>query len=101
MMDENYTPKIEHQRRLNPAMKEVVKKEVIKWLHEGFIYVISYSSWVSPVQLVPKKGGMTIVKNNKEEIISTRTITRWRVCIDYQKHNKATRKDHFPLPFID
>ncbi|GJX20524.1 hypothetical protein Tco_0223201 [Tanacetum coccineum] len=55
----------------------------------------------SPVQVVPKKGGMTIVKKEKDEIIPQRTITGWRVCIDYRKLNNATRKDHFPLPFID
>ena len=51
--------------------------------------------------MVPKKGGMTVTQNEKNELLPTRTITRWRVCIDYQKLNKATRKDHFPLPFID
>ncbi|XP_073017880.1 uncharacterized protein [Primulina eburnea] len=59
------------------------------------------SSWVSPVQVVPKKGGMTVVKNENDELISTRTVTGWRVCIDYRKLNNVTRKDHFPLPFID
>ena len=86
---------------MNPAMKEVVKKEVLKWLNAGFIYAISDSSWVSPVQVVPKKGGMTVIKNEKNELIPTRTMTGWRICIDYRKLNKATRKDHFPLPFID
>ena len=82
-------------------MKEVVKKEVLKLLNAGIIYAISDSPWVSPVQVVPKKGGMTVVKNEKDEMIATRTVTGWRVCIDYRKLNKATRKDHFPLPFID
>ena len=100
-MEENYKPTVEHQRRLNPNMKEVVKTEVLKLLDAGIIYPISDSSWVSPVQVVPKKGGMTVVKNDDDEIIPTRTVTGWRVCIDYRKLNKATRKDHFPLPFID
>ncbi|KAL9266860.1 Retrovirus-related Pol polyprotein from transposon 17.6-like protein, partial [Drosera capensis] len=78
-----------------------VKNEVIKLLDAGIIYPISDSTWVSPVQVVPKKGGMTVVKNEKNELIPTRTVTGWRVCIDYRKLNDATRKDHFPLPFID
>ena len=53
------------------------------------------------MQVVPKKGGMTVVRNDKNELIPTRTVTGWRMCIDYRKLNKATRKDHFPLPFMD
>ena len=101
LMEEDYTSTIEHQRQVNPAMKEVAKKEVLNWLHVGFIYAISDSSWVSPVQVVPKKGCITIVKNDKDEIISTHTVTGWRVCIDYRKLNRATTKGHFPLPLID
>ncbi|XP_075092271.1 uncharacterized protein LOC142172529 [Nicotiana tabacum] len=82
-------------------MKEVVKKEVIKLLNAGIIFPISDSNWVSLVQCVPKKGGMTLVVNEKNELIPTRTVTGWKVCIDYRSLNKATRKDHFPLPFID
>ncbi|GJT56730.1 reverse transcriptase domain-containing protein [Tanacetum coccineum] len=82
-------------------LKEVVKKEVIKLLDAGIIYPTSDSPWVSPVQVVPKKGGMTIVRNEKNELILQRTLTGWRVCIDYRKLNDAIRKDHFPLPFID
>ena len=92
---------IEHHRRLNPVMKDVVRKEVLKWLNAGFIYTISDSSWVSPVHVVPKKGGFTMIRNEKDELISTRTVNEWRVCIDYKKLNTATIKDHFPLPFID
>ena len=65
------------------------------------IYVISNSPWVSLVQVVPKKGGMIVVRNEKDKLLSTRTVTGWRVCFDYQKLNKATRKDHYPLPFLD
>ena len=79
----------------------VVKKEVLKLLHVGIIYPIPYSEWVSPVQVVPKKEGMTVVKNEKSELIPQRTVTGWWMCIDYQKLNKAIKKDHFPLPFID
>ena len=82
-------------------MKEEVHKEVLKLLEAGLIYPISDSAWVSPVQVVPKKGGMTVIKNDKDELISTRTITGRRMCIDYRKLNDATRKDHYPLPFMD
>ena len=82
-------------------MKEVVRKEVLKLLEVGIIYPISDSKWVSPVQVVPKKGGMTMIYNEKNELIPTRTITGWRMCIDYRKLNTTTRKDHFPLPFMD
>ena len=101
LLEENAKPSFEHQRRLNPVMKEVVRKEVLKGLNAGFIYAISDSLWVSPVHVVPKKGGFTVIINEKNELIPTRTVTGWRVCIDYRKLNTATRKDHFPLPFID
>ena len=61
----DHKPSIEHQRRLNPPMQEVVKKEIIKWLDAGVIYPIADSSWVCPVQCVPKKGGMNVVPNEK------------------------------------
>ncbi|KAL0345079.1 UNVERIFIED_CONTAM: Retrovirus-related Pol polyprotein from transposon opus [Sesamum radiatum] len=101
LMEEGHKPKAQPQRRLNPNMQEVVKKEILKWLAAGIIYPISDSMWVSPVQCVPKKGGMTVVTNEQNELIPTRTVTGWRVCIDYRALNDATRKDHFPLPFID
>ena len=101
LLDDNAKTSIERQRRLNPVMKEVVRKEVLKWLNAGFIYAISDSSWVRPMHVVPKKGAFTVIKNENNELIPTRTVTGWRVCIDYRKLNTATRKDHFPLPFID
>ena len=101
LLEENAKPSVEHQRRLNPVMKEVVRKEVLKWLNAGFIYAISDSPWVSLVHVVPKKGGFTVIRNEKNELIPTRTVTGWRVCIDYRKLNTVTRKDHFPLHFID
>ncbi|GJX42236.1 reverse transcriptase domain-containing protein [Tanacetum coccineum] len=76
-------------------------KEVEKLLDAGLIYPISDSPWVSPVHCVPKKGGMIVVTNDENELVPTRLVTGWRVCIDYRKLNDATRKDHFPLPFMD
>jgi len=98
--NESYSS-IESQWRLNPNSKEVVKKEILKLLDAGFIYPISDSTWVSPVHCIPKKRRMTVVKNEKDELIPTRTITGHRMCIDYRKLNDASRKDHFPLPFIN
>ncbi|KAM1889595.1 hypothetical protein ACFX13_047560 [Malus domestica] len=100
-LEEGAKPTREAQRRLNPPMMEVVKKEIIKLLDCGVIYPISDSHWVSPVQVVPKKSGVTMVKNAEDELVPTRIQTGWRVCIDYRKLNNTTRKDHFPLPFID
>ncbi|CAN6679646.1 unnamed protein product [Malus baccata var. baccata] len=62
---------------------------------------ISDSYWVSPIQVVPKKSGVTVVKNAENELVPTRIRTSWRVCIDYRKQNATTRNDHFPLLFID
>ncbi|GJY06850.1 reverse transcriptase domain-containing protein [Tanacetum coccineum] len=108
LMEDDFKPAIQHQRRVNPKIHEVIKKEVIKLLDARLIYPISDSPWVSPVHCVPKKGGMTVVENEDNELIPTRLVTGWRVCIDYRKLNDATRKDHFcvwvclfPLPFMD
>ena len=68
---------------MNLALKAIVKEELQKMLEAGFIYPISYSEWVSPLVLVPKKNG------------------KWRICVNYRELNKATKKHHFPLPFID
>ncbi|GKC36205.1 reverse transcriptase domain-containing protein [Tanacetum coccineum] len=101
LMEEDYKPAVQHQRRVNLKIHDVIKKEVEKLLDAGLIYPISDSPWVSPVHCVPKKGGFTVVENDENELIPTRLVTGWRVCIDYRKLNEATRKDHFPLPFMD
>ncbi|RVW40135.1 Retrovirus-related Pol polyprotein from transposon 17.6 [Vitis vinifera] len=100
-MEEEAKPIRQLQRRLNPHLQEVVRAEVLKLLQAGIIYPISDSPWVSPTQVVPKKSGITVVQNEKGEEITTRLTSGWRVCIDYRKLNAVTRKDHFPLPFID
>ncbi|GJZ56270.1 reverse transcriptase domain-containing protein [Tanacetum coccineum] len=94
-------PVVQKQRRLNPNMQEVVKKEIVKLLDTSIIYPIADSPWVSPIHCVPKKGGITVVTNENNKLVLTRTVTGWRVCIDYRKLNEATAKDHFPLPFMD
>nr|GFA24895.1 reverse transcriptase domain-containing protein [Tanacetum cinerariifolium] len=101
LMEEDFTPAVQHQRRVNPKIHDVIKQEVIKLLDARLIYPISDSPWVSPVYCVPKKGGITVVENEDNELISTRLVMGWCVCIDYRKLNEATRKDHFPLPFMD
>ena len=89
-------PTREAQRRLNPNMREVVKEEIIKCLDNNIIYPISDSTWVSPVQVVPKKSGITVTTNENNELVPTKVKTKWGVCIDYRKLNAATRKIIFP-----
>ena len=89
------------QRRLNPHIFEVVKKEILKWLKADFIYSISYSPWVSRVHVVPKKSGTTVIKSEEGEEMQAIIVLGLRVCIDYRKLNLATKKDHYPLPFTD
>nr|GFB03306.1 reverse transcriptase domain-containing protein [Tanacetum cinerariifolium] len=101
LLEEDYSPKVHSQRRVNPKIHDVIKKEAEKLLDAGLIYPISDSPWVSPIHCVPKKGGMTVIKNDENELVLTRLVTGWRVCIDYRKLNEATRKDHFPLLFMD
>ena len=74
LLEDNAKPSIEGQRRLNPTLKEVVRKEVIKLLDNGIIYSISNSNWVSPIQFIPKKGGLTVIKNESNDLIPIRTI---------------------------
>ncbi|GKC23679.1 reverse transcriptase domain-containing protein [Tanacetum coccineum] len=79
LMEDDFKPAVQHQRRVNPKIHEVIKKEVIKLLDAGLIYPISDSPWVSPVHCVPKKGGMTVVENEDNELIPTRLVTGWRM----------------------
>jgi hypothetical protein len=80
---EDCRPICQPQQRMNPNLKEILKEELRKLLNAGFIYPILDNGCVSPLVIVPKKNG------------------KWRVCVDYRALNKATQKDHFPLPFID
>ncbi|GJW37121.1 reverse transcriptase domain-containing protein [Tanacetum coccineum] len=101
LMEDDYKPTVQSQKQVNPKIHEVIKKEVLKLLDAGMIYLIFDSPWVSPLHCVPKKDGIIVVANEDNELILTRLVTGWRVCIDYRKLNEATRKDHFPLPFMD
>lgn len=80
---ENIRPFRQPQRRINLALRDIVKQEIEKLLQVGFIYPISNSQWVSPLVIVPKNNG------------------KWRICVEYRELNKATLRDYFPLPFID
>nr|GEU66744.1 reverse transcriptase domain-containing protein [Tanacetum cinerariifolium] len=73
--EEDFEPAVQHQRRVNPKIHDVIKQEVIKLLNAGLIYPISDSPWVSPVHCVPKKGGCTVVENEDNELIPTRLVT--------------------------
>ena len=99
--EENAKPYRDMQRRLNLNTRKVVKKEVVKWLNSWIIYPILDSKWVSPAQVIPKKFGITVVKNEEGELLPTRATTSWRAYIDYRKLNNITRKDHFLLSFIE
>ena len=101
LLEDGHKPSVEALRRLGPTMKEVVRKEVLKWLDVGVTYPIFDSAWVSPVQVVPKKRGTTVIKIENNILLPSRIVTSWRICIDYGKLNKATRKDHFPMSFLD
>nr|GEY25722.1 reverse transcriptase domain-containing protein [Tanacetum cinerariifolium] len=98
LIEDDFKPVVQHQRRVNPKIHEMIKKEVLKLLDSGLIFPILDSPWLSPVHCVPKKGGFTVLEN---ELIPTRLVTGWRVWIDYRKLNDATHKNHFPLPFMD
>nr|GEY10659.1 reverse transcriptase domain-containing protein [Tanacetum cinerariifolium] len=83
LMEEDFKPAVQHPRRVNPKIYDVIKQEVLKLLDPRLIYPISDSPWVSPAYCVPKKGGFTVVENEENELILTRLVMGWRVCIDY------------------
>nr|GEX76701.1 reverse transcriptase domain-containing protein [Tanacetum cinerariifolium] len=94
---DDYSSKVQSQRRVNPKIHDVIKKEVEKLLDAGLIYPISDSPWVSPIHCVLKKRGMTVITNDENELVPTRLVTGWRVCIDYRKLNEATRYFQIPI----
>jgi hypothetical protein len=100
-LEEDAKPVVDFQHRLHPKLKEVVRKEVIEILKAGIIYPIANSKLFSHVHCVPRKGGITIVPNDENELVAHHTVTRYRMCIDFRKLNKVTKKDHYPLPFMD
>jgi hypothetical protein len=99
-MEPDAKPVVEHQCRLFAKMKEVVRNEVLKLLDAGIIYPIADSRWVSPVHCVPKKGGITVVPNENNELIPQRVVVGYRMCIDFRKVNKVTKKAIF-LKYCD
>nr|GFB60401.1 reverse transcriptase domain-containing protein [Tanacetum cinerariifolium] len=90
LIEEDFEPAVQHQRRVNPKIHDVIKQEVIKLLDARLIYPIADSPWVSPVHCVLKKGGFTVMENEDNELILTRLVMGWRVYIDCRKLNEAT-----------
>nr|GEW13897.1 DNA-directed DNA polymerase [Tanacetum cinerariifolium] len=89
LMEEDFKPAVQHQRRVNPKIHDVIKQEVLKLLDVGLIYPISDSPWASPIHYVPKKGGFTVVESKDNGLIPTRLVTGWRVCIDYRTFQRC------------
>ncbi|RVW18897.1 Retrovirus-related Pol polyprotein from transposon 17.6 [Vitis vinifera] len=100
-MEEEAKPIRQFQRRLNPHLQEVVRAEVLKLLQAGIIYPISDSPWVSPTQVVPKKSGITVIQNEKGKKLLHASLQVGGCVLIIESLNAVTRKDHFPLPFID
>ncbi|GKC46271.1 DNA-directed DNA polymerase [Tanacetum coccineum] len=99
LMEDNFKPVIQPQRHLNPKVQDVVKNEIVKLLDSGIIYPISDSSWVSPIHVVPKKGGMTVVLNDNNELISSCTVIGW--ILSDSNRTQRSRKDNIYLSLWD
>nr|GEZ66303.1 reverse transcriptase domain-containing protein [Tanacetum cinerariifolium] len=99
----NYLPEVHKELKIcDDKLPVIITKDLSVEEKTALITVLkSHNPLVSPVHCVPKKGGFTVVENEDNELIPTRLVTGWCVCIDYRKLNEATRKDHFPLPFMD
>ena len=91
-LEDDAKPVRDPQRRLNPKMKEVVRKEILKLLEACIIYPVAHSYWISPIHCVPNKGGITVVPDDKDELVPQRIVTGYRMVIDFLKLNKATKK---------
>ncbi|KAA0056713.1 retrotransposon gag protein [Cucumis melo var. makuwa] len=96
ILEEEAKDKIQPQRRLNPTLKEIVMNEVLKLKNAGMIYSVPDSTCVSPIHVVPKKIEMTVVKNDKGEMVPMRMQNGWRMCIGYRKLNEVTKNCNDP-----
>ncbi|GJU13695.1 hypothetical protein Tco_1136091 [Tanacetum coccineum] len=105
LMEDDYKPVIQLQRRLNPKVQDVVKNKIVKLLYSRLIYPILDSSWVSPIHVVPKKGGMTVVLNDNNQLIPSQTVTGWRDSSKFQSLQRIKKRPpspvHMGLSLID
>ena len=85
LLEDGHKPSVEAQMRLNPTMKEVVLNEVLKWLDTVVIYTIFESAWVSPIHVVPKKGGTTVIKTKNNILLPSITVTGWKFALTIGK----------------
>ncbi|GKE54712.1 hypothetical protein Tco_1489868 [Tanacetum coccineum] len=93
-MEDDFKPVIQPQRHLNPKVQDVVKNDIVKLLDSELIYPISDSSWVSPIHVVPKKGGMIVVLNDNNKLIPFRTVTGWQDSSIFRSHSKIKKRRH-------
>ncbi|GKC40972.1 reverse transcriptase domain-containing protein [Tanacetum coccineum] len=99
LIEDDYKPVIKPQRRLNPKVQDVVKNEIVKLLDSRLIYPILDSSWVSPIHVVPKKGGMTVVLNDNNELTPSRKVTGW--ILSNSNRTRRSIKDNIHLSLWD